>query len=154
MKQTLKRLLAVALFTVLMLTVTACNADTSENDTASTASTAATASVWDEATYKEDTAFGTGNTTVQVEVKVDDKAVTFTLNTDKTTLADALLEHDLIAGDAGDYGLYVKVVNGITADYDKDGHYWSLCKNGGAVMTGVDATKIQNGEHYELVYAK
>ena len=146
MKHTMKQRLVTVLLLALLLTCAACNATSKASD--------ANGDVWANATYQADTTFGTGASTVQVEVQADDKAVTFTLKTDKTTLADALLEHDLIAGEQGDYGLYVKVVNGITADYDADGHYWSLCKNGGAVMTGADTTEIKDGEHYEFVYAK
>ena len=109
---------------------------------------------WETATHLEDAAFGEGATTVQVEVKAKDKSVTFTIKTDKKTLGDALLEHDLIAGEEGAYGLYVKVVNGITADYDVDQSCWGFYKNGEYMMTGVDATEIANGEHYELVYTK
>ena len=98
--------------------------------------------------------FGKGATTVQVEVKVEEQSVTFTLHTDKTILADALLEHDLVAGDEGAYGLYVKVVNGITADYDIDQSYWSLTKNGEMLMTGVSGVTVADGEHYELTREK
>lgn len=110
--------------------------------------------LWEKATYLKDTEFGQGKTTVKVEVKVEDQSVTFTIKTDKKTLGDALLEHDLIAGEESAYGLYVKVVNGITADYDVDQSYWGFYKNGEYMMTGVDATEIANGEHYELVYIK
>ena len=110
--------------------------------------------LWENATYRKDKTFGDGAKTVQVEVKVEEQSVTFTLNTDKETLGDALLEHDLISGEQGAYGLYVKVVNGITADYDKDQSYWGFYKNGEYLMTGVDSTIIADGEHYEIVYSK
>ena len=110
--------------------------------------------LWEKATYLEDAAFGEGATTVQIEVKAEDQSVTFTIKTDKKTLGDALLEHDLIAGEESAYGLYVKVVNGITADYDVDQSYWGFYKNGEYMMTGVDAIEIADGEHYELVYEK
>ena len=109
---------------------------------------------WKKATYLEDAEFGEGSITVQVEVKAEDKSVTFTIKTDKKTLGDALLEHDLIAGEEGAYGLYVKVVNGITADFDVDQSYWGLSQNGENLMTGVDGVEIADGEHYELVYTK
>ena len=109
---------------------------------------------WKKATYLEDAEFGEGKTTVQVEVKAEDKSVTFTIKTDKKTLGDALLEHDLIAGEESQYGLYVKVVNGITADFDVDQSYWGLSQNGENLMTGVDGVEIADGEHYELVYTK
>ncbi len=110
--------------------------------------------LWETATYTGDTELGNGATTVKVEVKAEEKSVTFTVNTDKATLGDALLEHSLISGEKGAYGLYVKVVNGITADYDINQSYWSLTKDGGYMQTGVDGTEISDGEHYELTYTK
>lgn len=109
---------------------------------------------WETATYLSDKEFGEGATTVTVEVVVGEKTVTFTVNTDKTTLGDALIEHSLIEGEEGPFGLYVKKVNGITADYDVDQSYWGFYKNGEYMMTGVDATTIADGEHYELVREK
>lgn len=110
--------------------------------------------LWESATYTKDTELGEGKITVTVEVKAGEKSVAFTIHTDKTILGDALLEHELIAGDESEYGLYVKKVNGITADYDVDQSYWGFYKNGEYMMTGVDATEIKDGEHYELVYEK
>ena len=110
--------------------------------------------LWSDADYVEDTTFGNGSKTVQVEVKVGEESVTFTIKTDKATLGEALLEHNLIAGEQSAYGLYVKKVNGITADYDVDQSYWGFCKNGEHMMSGVDTTEISDGEHYELVYTK
>ena len=110
--------------------------------------------LWENATYTEDKTFGEGATTVKVEVIAGDKSVTFTIKTDKTILGDALLEHSLIAGEEGAYGLYVKFVNGIRADYDLDGAYWGFNKGGEYMMTGVDGTTIADGEKYELVWTK
>ena len=110
--------------------------------------------VWEKATYLKNAEFGKGATTVQVEVSAEDQSVTFTMHTDKTTLGDALLEYKLIAGEESAYGLYVKVVNGMTADYDVDQSYWAFYKDGEYLMTGVDGTEISDGEHYELVYTK
>ena len=107
--------------------------------------------IWTNALYQNDTEIGEGAKTVQVEVKAGDKSVTFTVHTDKETLGDALLEHNLIAGEEGAYGLYVKLVNGIEADYDKDGTYWAFYKNGEMMMVGVDGAVITDGEHYELI---
>ena len=110
--------------------------------------------VWENATYLSDKEFGEGAKTIEVEVKVEEQSVTFTIHTDAKTLGEALLAHKLIEGEEGAYGLYVKQVNGMTADYDVDQHYWSFCKNGEYLMTGVDTTNIADGEHYEIVYAK
>lgn len=110
--------------------------------------------IWATAVYTEDAEFGNGNNTIQVEVQAEEKSVTFTLHTDKETLGEALSDFDLISGEQGAYGLYVKVVNGILADYNQTKSYWGIEKNGESLMTGVDGVTIANGEHYELVYTK
>lgn len=142
MKEKIKSVTALLLTVLLTVCVISCQ---SEEDRSG---------LWENATYLNDTEFGSGTITVEVEVKIEDRSVTFTLNTDKTTLGAALLEHNLIAGEESEYGLYVKVVNGITADYDIDQSYWAFYKNGEMMLTGVDGTVIANGEHYELVYTK
>lgn len=142
MKKTINSVISVVLSLVFVICLVSCG------------NTVDKTGLWENATYLKDTEFGKGVTTVQVEVKVEEQSVTFTINTDKTTLGDALLEHELISGEEGQYGLYVKVVNGITADYDVDQSYWAFYKNGEYMMTGVDSTEIADGEHYELVYTK
>lgn len=110
--------------------------------------------LWENATYRSDKQFGNGAKTITVEVKAGDDSVTFTIKTDKTTVGDALIEHDLIAGEEGPYGLYVKAVNGITADFDVDQSYWAFYINGEIAMTGVDTTDITEGATYKLEYTK
>lgn len=109
---------------------------------------------WDSAVYKEDTELGAGSKTVEVQVVVNDNSVTFTIHTDAQTLGQALLELGIIEGEDSAYGLYIKKVNGITADYDIDGSYWGFYQNGEYAMSGVDSTNISGGEHFELVYTK
>ena len=92
---------------------------------------------------------GEGSKTFTTEVADQDgKAVTFTVHTDEETVGDALLKLHVVAGEASSYGLYVKTVNGMTADYDKDGVYWAFYINGEYAMTGVDATNITDGAQY------
>ncbi|MBQ5634089.1 MAG: DUF4430 domain-containing protein [Clostridia bacterium] len=110
--------------------------------------------LWKNATYRSDKEFGKGEKTVEVEVKVEEQSVTFTIHTDADTLGAALLEHNLIAGEDGQYGIYVKTVNGILADYDIDKSYWGFYQNGEYLMSGVDTTTIVGGEHFEIVYSK
>ncbi len=109
---------------------------------------------WEDAVYTEDTTLGEGAKTVQVEVKVDEHTVTFTIKTDAEMLGEALLAHDLITGEEGAYGLMVLTVNGILADYDIDRYYWGFYQDGEYLMTGVDTTPITNGDHYEIVRQK
>jgi len=78
----------------------------------------------------------------------------FEINTDKETVGDALLEHNLIEGEDGDYGLYIKSVNGITADYDKDQTYWAFYIDGEYAQSGVDTTPITEGSSYMLKVEK
>ncbi len=118
------------------------------------AKTAPSADLWAEAVYTENTEHGNGEKTISVEVVTPEKTITFTLHTDKNTLGDALLEHALIEGEKGAYGLYVKKVNGILADYDVDQSYWGLNKNGESMMTGVDGAEISDGDRYSIVYTK
>ncbi|MBQ3075051.1 MAG: DUF4430 domain-containing protein [Clostridia bacterium] len=110
--------------------------------------------LWKTATYREDKTFGDGAKTVKVTVKAEESSVTFTIKTDKDNLADALLEHKLVEGEDGAYGLYIKKVNGILADYDVDQTYWSFQIDGEAQMTGVSDAKIQGGESFEFVRTK
>ncbi|MBE6861500.1 MAG: DUF4430 domain-containing protein [Ruminococcus sp.] len=72
----------------------------------------------------------------------------FLVRTDKEIVGEALIENNLIEGEDGDYGLYVKTVNGITADFDKDKTYWAFYVNGEYASSGVDTTKIVPGETY------
>ena len=109
---------------------------------------------WESATYRSDKEFGDGAKTVTVEVKAGENSVTFTVKTDKDTVGAALIEHGLISGDIGDYGLYVKSVNGIVADYDVNQSYWAFYINGEYALTGVDTTEIKEGETYKLEYSK
>ena len=79
---------------------------------------------------------------------------TFQISTDKNIVGDALLAEGLIAGEEGAYGLYVKTVNGITADYDVDKTYWAFYINGEYAMTGADSTDIAEGSVYRFEYTK
>jgi Flp pilus assembly pilin Flp len=140
MKSNMKRVLAMLLALMLIAALVSCNKDEK--------------GVWENAIYTEDQTFGDGAKTVVVEVKAQEKTVTFTIKTDKDTVGAALLEHGLIAGDEGPYGMYVKVVNGMSADYDVDQRYWAFYANGEISMTGVDVTAITEGATYRMVYSK
>ena len=158
MKRTIKSTLALILALLMTLCLFACKqqAETPETTAGTSENGGAIApeGLWKDATYLKDTEFGEGAKTVKVKVIAEDKSVTFTVKTDAKTLGEALLAHGLIAGDMGDYGLYIKFVNGIRADYDLDKRYWNFTKNGEYMMTGADMTDIADGECYEFTYAK
>lgn len=106
---------------------------------------------WADAIYLNDTEFGEGSKTVNVTVKAGDDEITFTIHSDERYLGDALLEHGFIDGDMGEFGLYVKKVNGILADYDIDKTYWGFYKSGEMMMVGVSGAEFADGDSYELV---
>ena len=154
----IKTILALILALLMTLCLFSCKKEEAETpatgDVAAESGASEATGLWANATYLEDTTFGEGAKTVTVKVIVEDKTVTFTIKSDAEMLGDALLEHGLIAGEESAYGLYVKVVNGITADYDVDRSYWSFSKGGEEMMTGVDGTAFADGEAYELTYTK
>ncbi len=76
------------------------------------------------------------------------------VTTDSDNLEGALLDSGFVSGEEGAYGLYIKTVDGITADYDANGAYWAMYKDGEYLMTGAKDTPIAEGERYELVYTK
>lgn len=142
MKKIINSTVSIAIALVLVLCLAACG------------NTVDKTGLWENATYRKDTELGKGAKTAVVEVKVEEQTVTFTVHTDKETVGAALMEHELIDGEQGDFGLYVKVVNGMTADYDVDQSYWAFYINGEYAMTGVDSTPIAEGEIYQLAYTK
>lgn len=74
----------------------------------------------------------------------------FEIHTDEKTVGAALSGLGLIEGEESTYGLYVKTVNGITLDYDKDGKYWAFYINDEYAQTGVDSTPVTEGDSYSF----
>lgn len=137
MKKTMKRLMALLVAVIMLLALAACGQKDAKDDGKV------------ELPVADGAVIGTGATAITVEVQgADGKSVTFTVNTDEETVGAALLKLGVIAGEDSDYGLYVKTVNGETADYDADGTYWGLYINGEYAMTGVDATTLEAGATY------
>lgn len=87
-------------------------------------------------------------------VDKDGNETAFEIHTDKEIVGEALLDLELIAGDDGAYGLYVKTVNGITADYDTDQTYWAFYVDGEYATSGVDTTPIEEGKTYTFKVEK
>ncbi len=110
--------------------------------------------IWANATYRKDTALGTGAKTLFIDVKAEGEYVTFAIQTDAENVGAALLGVGLVSGDTTQYGLFIKVVNGMTADYNVDQTYWGFFKNGEYMTTGVDSTPFESGAHFELIKTK
>ena len=145
-KNGLNKLLALLLALVMVLALAACGNQAQDNGGAGN-----DADVVTDGTGADGATVGQGKTAFTMEVtQLDGTTVTFTVNTDKETVGEALLELGIVAGDDTEYGLYVKTVNGVTLDYDTDGAYWAFYINGEYAMTGVDATSIEAGASYTL----
>ena len=98
---------------------------------------------------------GTGDTAFPLTVVDGDGGeIHAEIHTDKETVGEALKELGIIAGEESATGLYVKAVNGITADYDKDGAYWAFYINDAYAQAGVDSTKITAGDSYAFKVEK
>lgn len=160
-KNLLSFLLCMVLTAALALTVCGCNDSNSEQPESPSASqgtednTEQSGSPDGSQGSEDVTVLGEGQTIFPfVVVDGDGKETHFEIHTDCTVVGDALLELELIAGDESEFGLYVKTVNGITADYDVDGSYWALYIDGEYAMTGVDATDIAEGVTYTFKVEK
>lgn len=96
---------------------------------------------------EKQTAADTKTVTVTV-VHGDGSTKDFTVKTDKELLGEALTDEELIEGENGPYGLFVKTVDGETVD-DANQEWWCLTKGGESVETGVDSTPVEDGATYE-----
>ena len=145
-KKLLSLILALMLSTLCLF---ACS-DTEGTDGTTGSQEAPEASPWDSATYKANATVSQGEKTFTLEIAAYGKSITLTVNTNEDVLGDALSALGLIEGENGPYGLYVKKVNGILADYDVDETYWALYIDGEYAMSGVDTTDIVAGTQYKL----
>ncbi len=109
---------------------------------------------WETAVYLTDTELGKGEKTLTMTVQADEQEIVFTVHSDAETVGEALQENKLIDGEESEFGLYVKAVNGIVADYDTDKTFWAFNKDGEMMPTGVDMTELSDGDSYELVKTK
>lgn len=142
-------LLLVVLIAATALTMTACTEK--KPDTGATTTTATDAAAPVTTTTQAVTELGKGEQSFFFNVTdADGKVTKFVIKTDETVVGTALMNLNLIDGDAGDFGLYVKTVNGVTLDYNTHGKYWAFYVNGGYAMKGVDQTEITAGATYEF----
>ncbi|MBQ6844479.1 MAG: DUF4430 domain-containing protein [Agathobacter sp.] len=159
-KQTfLSFILSMMLIVAMACNMTGCNGDVMEDpftgteteETVEAGQNSQAESNSKDETVADVTVLGEGDTVFLLTVvNADGEEKDYEIHTGKTIVGDALLELELISGDAGDYGLYVKTVDGVTVDYDTDGKYWAFYINGEYAMTGVDATPITEGEEYSF----
>lgn len=132
----MKKLLSLTLCFVLLISLVACGSATeSEEFTPVT----------------DGAVLGEGSTSFPlVIVDKDGNTINVTIQTDLDTVGAALVDTGIVDGEDGDYGLYIKSVNGIVADYDVDATYWAFYINDEYALSSTDQTPIAEGETYTL----
>ena len=150
MKKALSCILCMVLIVAMALVTTGCSGNAGNSKVASTTETVEASAEQEEAAV-----LGEGGKQFRFGVvDLEGKETWFEIHTDEEMVGAALLDLNLIEGEEGPYGLYVKAVNGIAADYDKDKVYWAFYVNDDYGATGVDMTKIEEGTIYSFRMAK
>ena len=136
-KKQLSLILCIVLIAAMALTASGCSdKNTPQGDTV---------------TFQDGAVLGKGETVFTlVVIDKEGNEISCQIQTDKKTVGEALLEQKLIAGEESAYGLYVKTVCGITADYDVDGTYWAFYIDDTYATSGVDTTDVVEGSTYTL----
>ncbi|MBD5460504.1 MAG: DUF4430 domain-containing protein [Lachnospiraceae bacterium] len=96
-----------------------------------------------------------GAKTITIEVIDNEQNSTvYTVNTDAEYLRQAMEEAEGLefSGTESEYGIMLDTVNGLHADFDTDGAYWSIMVNGEYGMYGADFQPVADGDAYQLVY--
>lgn len=126
MKNLFKKTVAALLMTVMVMGLAACGKDADD-----------------------------GKMSITVEVKdADGNVSAYTGKTDAENLYDAIadVEGVTLDGYESDYGFYITAVNGITADFETDGAYWSIYVNGEYGAYGVESQPVADGDTYTFAY--
>lgn len=135
MKSKLHIVISILLIISMSLIFTSCKEKVKKNNDVSVSSSV--------------TALGEGSREfIFTVVTADGNEKTYNIKTDEITVGEALSSLKLIDGENGAYGLYVKTVDSVTYDYDKDGKYWAFYINGEYASSGVDKTEIKQGDRY------
>ena len=83
-----------------------------------------------------------------IVVDLEGKETTYEITTTETTVGAALMAEELLAGEEGPYGLYIKEVAGIPLDWDTDGKYWAVYVDSEYALSGVDSLAVTEGAVY------
>ena len=85
-------------------------------------------------------------------VHKDGTAKNMDLKTDAEFLGAYLEEEGIIKGEEGQYGLFIKEVEGEKAVYEEDNAYWAFYEGEEYATKGIDLTPITDGAVYKLIY--
>lgn len=98
-----------------------------------------------------------GAKTITLEV-VDDtgKTTSYQVHTDAEYLIDVMTDAKkqglTFDGENSEYGLSIYTVNGLTADFNKDGAYWAFYVNGEYCNYGVEQQPANDGDEFSIQY--
>ncbi len=96
-----------------------------------------------------------GSKEITIEV-VDNQqeTTTYELKTDAEYLRQAMEETEglTFAGTETEYGLTVDTVNGVVADFNTGGAYWSFYVNGDYSNYGIDSQPVLDGDTFTIKY--
>lgn len=96
-----------------------------------------------------------GSKSVTIEV-IDDRqeAVSYQVQTEAEFLRQAMEKADGLSfsGTESEYGMMVDTVNGLTADYNTNGAYWSFYVNGDYCNYGIDSQPVLDGDAFSIRY--
>ena len=102
---------------------------------------------------RPDTSTDTKSFTLEI-VHADGTSKKLSMESDAEYLGTYLQEEGIISGEMGQYGLYIKVVDGEKAVYEEDNAYWGFYVDGEYASLGIDQTPIEEGKTYKLEYTK
>lgn len=144
LRKSLSFILCMVLIAAMALLTSGCNGNETTDPAGSSPSGL-------ELPVKDGAVLGEGKSTFSLIIADKDGNETHVeIHTDKTIVGEALEEIGLLEGEEGPYGLFIKKVNGISADYDKDGVYWAFYVGSEYAMEGIDQTTLEEGAEYAL----
>ena len=96
-----------------------------------------------------------GTKTVTIQVVDDQKQQTdYTVESDAQTLREAMdnAEGLTYSGDESEYGIMITTVNGVVADYEKDGAYWAFYVNDEYCNYGIEEQPVNDQDVFKIEY--
>lgn len=103
--------------------------------------------------FREKPVAGAKKITIEV-VDNTQASTTYTVHTDAEYLRQAMEEADglTFSGEEGAYGFTVMTVNGVTADFNNGGAYWSFYVNDEYCNYGVSEQPVDDGDAFVIKY--
>ena len=126
----MKKLLAIVMCVVMLLSMVACSAKKEETPE----------------TGAEKMSF------TVIVVHKDGTEKTFTYETNEKYVGPVLEADGLLKGNEGPYGMEITEVDGEKAVYSEDGAYWAVYEGEEYALQGIDTTPVKEGQVYKLVW--